>query len=91
MSPSHKRQEQKKGEGKDLQKQIQNNEQDGNKNIQTYNCLKYKQTKRSNQKTQTDQMDTKTRPVYMLPTKDSQIQKHIRTETEGMEKGISHK
>ena len=46
-------------------------QEDGNKNIQTYNCLKYKQTKRSNQKTQTDQMDTKTRPVYMLSSRDT--------------------
>ena len=35
-------------------------------------------------------MDTKTRPVYMLSTRDPlQTQGHIQTESEGMEKHIS--
>ena len=34
-------------------------------------------------------MDTETRPVYMLSTRDPlQIQRHIQTESEGMEEGI---
>ena len=34
-------------------------------------------------------MDTKTRPIYMLPTRDPlQSYGHIRTESEGMEKDI---
>ena len=37
-------------------------------------------------------MDTKTRPLYMLPTRDPlQIEGHIQTETEGMEKNIPFK
>ena len=37
-------------------------------------------------------MDTKTRPVYMLSTRDSlETYGHIQTETEGMEKDIPHK
>ena len=40
-------------------------------------------------KRQTDRMDTKTRPIYMLSTRDPlQIQGHIRTESEEMEKRI---
>ena len=51
--------------------------------------LKRKWTKHSNQKTQTGWMDTKTRPVSK---RDSlQIQGHIQTESERMEKGIPHK
>ena len=35
----------------------------------------------------TDQMDTKTRPIYMLPTGDPlQPQRHIQTERKGQEK-----
>ena len=34
-------------------------------------------------------MDTKTRPVYTLPTRDPlQTQEHVQTESEGMEKDI---
>ena len=37
-------------------------------------------------------MDTKTRPIYMLSTRNSpQNQGHIRTESEGLEKDISRK
>ena len=51
------------------------------------NYLKRKWIKCSNQKTQTGRMDTKTRPVYMLSTRDPhQTQGHTRTESEGMEK-----
>ena len=53
------------------------------------NQLKYEWIKCSNQKTQTGGMDTKTRPVYMLSTRDPlQTQGHIQTESEGMEKDI---
>ena len=37
-------------------------------------------------------MDTKTRPLYMLSTRDPpQNRGHIQTESEGLEKDISHK
>ena len=37
-------------------------------------------------------MNTKTRPVYILSTRDLlQTQRHIQTESEGMEKDIPHK
>ena len=37
-------------------------------------------------------MDTKTRPLYMLSTRDPPQNKgHIQTESEGLEKDISHK
>ena len=37
----------------------------------------------------TDQMDTKTRPIYMFPTGDPlQPQRHIQTESKRMEKDI---
>ena len=37
-------------------------------------------------------MDTKTRPLYMLSTRDPpQNKRHIQTESEGLEKDISHK
>ena len=43
-------------------------------------------------KDKTGQMDTKTRPLYMLSKRDPpQTQGHIQTETEGLEKDISHK
>ena len=46
----------------------------------------------SNQKTKTGWMDIKTRPVYMLSTRDpTQTKGHIQTETEGLEKDISCK
>ena len=41
------------------------------------------------QKTKTGWMDTKTRPLYMLSTRDPpQKTGHIQTETEGLEKDI---
>ena len=37
-------------------------------------------------------MDTKTRPLYMLSIRDPpQTKGHIQTESEGLEKDISHK
>ena len=37
-------------------------------------------------------METKTRPLYMLSTRDPPQNKgHIQTESEGLEKDISHK
>ena len=40
-----------------------------------------------NQKAKTGWMDAKTRPLYMLPTRDSPQNKgHIHTESEGLEK-----
>ena len=45
-----------------------------------------------NQKTKTVRMDTKTRPLYMLSTKDPlQTKGHIQTENEGLENDISPK
>ena len=45
-----------------------------------------------NQKTKTGWMDTKTRPLYMLSTRDPPQNKgHIQTESEGMENDIPHK
>ena len=58
-------------EKKDLQNQIQNNEQNGKRNIHIDNYLICKWTKYSNQETQTGLMDTKIRPVYLLSTRDS--------------------
>ena len=48
-------------EGKDLQKQTQNNSENGNRNIHIDNYLKCKWIKCSNQKTYTGWVDTKTR------------------------------
>ena len=46
----------------------------------------------SNQKTKTGWMDTKTRLLYMLSTRDPpQTKGHIQTESEGWEKDISCK
>ena len=47
-----------------------NPKQNGNRIILTNNYLKHKWLKCSSQKTETGQMDTKARPLYMLPTKD---------------------
>ena len=42
-----------------------------------------------NQKTKTGWMDTKTRPLYMLSTRDPPQNKgHIQSESEGLEKDI---
>ena len=44
------------------------------------------------QKTKIGWMDTKTRPLYMLSTRDPLQNKwHIQTESEGLEKNISHR
>ena len=43
-------------------------------------------------KDETGWMDTKTRPLYMLSTRDPPQNKgHIQTESEGLEKDIPHK
>ena len=56
------------------------------------NCLKCKRVKCSDQKTKTSQMNTKTKPLYLLPTRDPPQNKgHIQTEIEGIEKDISCK
>ena len=53
------------------------------------NYLKHKWVERPNQKTKTGRMDTKTRPLYMLLTRDPPQNKgHIQTESEGLEKDI---
>ena len=53
------------------------------------NYLKHKWVECPNQKTKTGQMDTKTRPLYMLLTIDPPQNKgHIQTESEGLEKDI---
>ena len=57
------------GKRKDLQKQIQNNWENSNKNIQIDNYLKCKQIKCSIQKTWTGWMNIKTRFIYMLSIK----------------------
>ena len=45
-----------------------------------------------NQKTKTDWMDTKTRPLYILSTRDPpKTEGHIQTESEWLEKDISSK
>jgi len=51
--------------------------------------LKSKWVECPNQKTKTGRMDTKTRPLYMLSTRDSpQNRGHTQTESEGLEKVI---
>ena len=53
----------------------------------TNNYLKHQWVKCSNQKTEIRQMDAKTRPIYMLSTRDPpQTQGHIQTESEWLEK-----
>ena len=53
------------------------------------NYLKRKWVERPNQKTKTGRMDTKTRPLYMLLTRDPPQNKgHIQTQSEGPEKDI---
>ena len=45
-----------------------------------------------NQKKKTSWMDMKTRPLYILSTRDPvQNKGHIQTENEGLEKDIPHK
>ena len=46
-------------------------------------------TREENKRGRGERRPTKTRPVYMLSTRDPiEIQGHIQTESEGMEKGI---
>ena len=62
--------QEKKGKKKELHKQTQNNEENGNRNIYIDSYLKCTWIKCSNQKKQTGWMDIKTRQVYMLSTRD---------------------
>ena len=56
------------------------------------NYLKFKWIECPNQKTKTGWMNTKTRPLYMLSTKDPPQNKgHIQTKSEGLEKDTSQK
>ena len=55
---------------KDLEKQTQNNKVNGNGIIFINNNLKCKWVQCSNQKTKAGWMDTKTKPLYMLCTRD---------------------
>ena len=56
------------------------------------NYLKCKWVECPNQKAKTGRMDTKTRPLYMLLTRDPpQTKGHLQTESEGLEKDISCK
>ena len=72
--------------------QTQNNKVNGNRTILIHNYFKCKWVECPNQKTKTGWMDTKTRPLYMLSTRDPPQNKgHIQTESEGLEKNISHK
>ena len=76
-------------EEKDLQNQTPNNYENGNRNIHIDNYLKREWIKCSNQKTQAHSTDTKTRPIYMLSTRDPlQTWGHIQTDSEGMVKDI---
>ena len=52
-------------------KSTQNNEENGNRNIYINDYFKCKQIKCSNQNTQTGWMDTKTRPIYKLSTRNT--------------------
>ena len=53
------------------------------------NYLKCKWDEFPNQKTKTGSIDTKTRPLYTLSTRDPPQNKgHIQTENEGVEKDI---
>ena len=65
----------------------ENNKVNSNGIILINNYLKRKWVECPNQKTKTDQMDTKTRPLYMFSTRDPPQNKgHIQTESEGLEK-----
>ena len=56
------------------------------------NYLKCKWVECPNQKTKTSWMDTKTRPLYMLSTRDPlQNKGQIQTQTEGLENDTPHK
>ena len=53
------------------------------------NYPKCKWIKHTNQKTQTGWVDTKTRPIHMLSTRDSlQTSGHLQTESKGMGEGV---
>ena len=68
---------------------IQNNKVNGNKTIPINNYLKCKWVECPNQKTKTDWMDTKARPLHMLSTRDPPQDKgHIENENKGLEKNI---
>ena len=68
---------------------MQNNKVNGNEIILINNYLKCKWVKCPKQNTKTGWMDTKTRPLYMLSTRDPPGNKgHIQTESEGLEKDI---
>ena len=70
----------------------QNNKVNGNGIILINNYLKHIWVECPKQKTKTGQMDAKTRPLYMLLTRDPPQNKgHIQTESEGLEKDIPHK
>ena len=72
---------------KGLQTRTQNNKLNGNGIILNNNYLKCKWIECPNQKTKTGWMDTKTRPLYMLSTRDPPQNKgHIWIESEGLEK-----
>ena len=56
------------------------------------NYLKCKWVEYNNQKAKIGRMDTKTRPLYMLSTRDPPlVEGHIETESEGLEKDIARK
>ena len=75
---------------KGLQNQTKNQLNDTR--IIQYNYLKYKWIKCFHQKTQIGWMDTKPRSLYMLSTTDPiHTLGHVKTESEGLEKGISWK
>ena len=71
---------------------MQNNKVNDNEIILINNHLKCKWVESPNQKTKTGRMDTKTRPLYMLLTRDPPQNKgHIQTESKGLEKDTPHK
>ena len=60
--------------------------------IHISNYLKCKSVECPNQKTKPDWMATKTRPLYMLSTRDPpQTKEHRQIESEGLEKDITCK
>ena len=66
----------------DVQTQTPNNKVNGNGIILINNYLKCKWVECPNQKTKTGSMDTKTRPLHMLSTRDPPRNKgHIQTES----------
>ena len=59
--------------------------------IRTYRLIIILNISRLNASTKKHKQTKWVQKQDLLPTKDSQIQKYIQTETEGREKGISHK